>query len=1690
MATPGSSQPIYPFMSQLHVRTTTKRHMQTESANHPSSPPTVAVSASFTAEPIETVLRFWLQELHHDAKIEFAPYHQVFQQLLDPSSLFGQSENSINVVLLNFEDWLLNESTSDRQATHRIQQRAAEFVSAVRACSARTSVPLLIVFCEPSPSCSYREQLAAIEIDIATQLVPDSNVHVVKSQEILATYPVEHYFDVNTNESAHVPYTSLYFSALATMIARRFDAIARRPSKVIVVDCDQTLWRGVCGEVGAEGVRIDTFFADLQRQLISQRESGMLICLCSKNVEQDVWNVFDHNPEMVVRREHIVASRINWTAKSENLRSLADELQLGLDSFVFLDDNPIECAEVRANAPEVLTLQLPSDEQSIPHFLKHVWPFDVLSVTDEDRDRADRYTENASREKLRASTPTLQDFLNSLELTINIRDCHAEDLPRVAQMTQRTNQFNTTTIRRTEPEVAAWIGAANRGCFVVDVKDKFGDYGIVGAALHEQSNDELRVDSLMLSCRALGRTVEHHMLRELAAIATRRKLDRVTVSFRSSERNEPARKFLETALAEVSASRKDTDDNGAAFIFPVDSLSKLSLDAMTSTDTQLEASTTPSVTRLVDSRSLLMNRIATELNDPFVVLQEATESQPRPNMDEPFVAPHSTLEKQVADIWMTTLNLTEVGINDPFKELGGTSLHMVQLQTRFQHVLGRNISITELFSLPTIASQVAKVERQDSNHSPQPTVTKPRCDQMHQDGIAIIGMAGRFPSAENVREFWSNIVKGVNCIVDLKPEELNLPPDSPLRDDPSLVLKGSTIRDADKFDAKFFGIYPKEAEVMDPQHRLLLESCWHAMEDAGYVPETTDASVGVYAGCYMDTYILSSIESNPDMIASLADSFHGGSLQTELGNDKDYLATRVSYLLDLDGPAMTIQTACSTSLVAISQACLSLQAGMCDMALAGGATVKFPQNRGYLYTEDGMVSPDGRCRTFDAKARGTIFGDGVGVVLLKRYADAVADGDDIYAVIKGWGLNNDGKAKVGYTAPSVDGQAGAIAKAHQIAGFTADTISYVEAHGTGTPLGDPIEIDALTRTFRQTSDKKQYCAIGSVKTNIGHLDVAAGVAGIIKVSMALNEKVLPPSLNFEEPNPKIDFENSPFFVNTKLSDWKCDGPRRAGLSSFGVGGTNAHVVVEESPERLSLPSSQPYHLVRLSARSKDALDAVTNDFIDYLDSNPEANLADICYTLQTGRRTFNYTRILAASDVADAASTLKQRPAQRVFDGHQVRRNNAVAFLFPGQGSQHVNMGRALYESEPAFRQAFDECSEILTTRHDLDLRQLLFRDESDSNVDVNQTTIAQPGIFSISYSLARLWQSRGIQPSVMLGHSVGEFVAACIAGVFSLEDALHLVASRGSVMQDLPSGSMMAVRLSEAELRPLLPNDVVIAAVNSPALCVVSGPTNLVEAFAADLEAGKLATKANCRPLHTSHAFHSPIMQPAVAAFSKVIENVTLNAPQIPIISTVTAEQLTERQATDPNYWADHVRATVRFSNALETLLQDSKPVLLEVGPGQVLGTLARQHTAVDDHVILSSSPHAQQSHSPTKHFLTTTGRLWQAGVEIDWNALHANEQRFRVHLPTYPFERKRHWFSMEETASDPSVAKRAAGTESQTPSAVPPESIESTPTHLATATNGVPAAQTNGHDVVQRVIQNQLQLLNQQLEVWRNRR
>ncbi|MBV7338360.1 type I polyketide synthase [Chloroflexi bacterium TSY] len=889
------------------------------------------------------------------------------------------------------------------------------------------------------------------------------------------------------------------------------------------------------------------------------------------------------------------------------------------------------------------------------------------------------------------------------------------------------------------------------------------------------------------------------------------------------------------------------------------------------------------------------------------------------------------------------------------------------------------------------------------------------------DGIAIVGMAGRFPSAQNLDEFWDNLRNGVNCIIPIPDDELELSKSDAAvaKDNPNYIKKAAAVEDADMFDAAFFGIYPKEAQAMDPQHRIFLECSWQALEDAGYNPDTYEGAIGVFAGSYMNTYILSSLDTHPDFMTSLANSFHGGSLQTELGNDKDYLATRVSFKLNLRGPGLTIQTACSTSLVAVAQACQNLMSYQCDMALAGTATLRFPQKRGYLYEEDGMVSPDGRCRTFDANARGTIFGNGVGVVLLKRVEDAIADGDSIYAVIRSWGLNNDGGTKVGYTAPSADGQMEAIATAHALADISADTITYIEAHGTGTPLGDPIEIDALVRAFRLTTDAKQFCAIGSAKTNIGHLDCAAGVAGLIKTALSLTHRQIPPSLHFETPNPNIDFENSPFYVNTELSDWNPGSmPRRAGISSFGVGGTNAHVVVEEAPALEINPPQRKSQLVTLSARSEKALDAMTANLVAYLRKNQDLELADVAHTLHVGRKTFGHTRIVVADSAEDAAMILEKNSSQRVYTHHQVRRNIPVVFMFPGQGSQYINMGRDLYESESVFRQHFDRCADILTQILNFDIRPLIYPTAElplAEQQQINQTSVAQPGIFAVEYAIAQMWMAMGIQPQAFIGHSVGEFVAACLAGIFSLEDALALVAARGRLMQDLPSGSMMAVRTSEQKLLPLLPPDVEIGAINGPLLCVISGPTESVDMLQKKLEEQDIV----CRALRTSHAFHSAMMDPVIEPFSAQINEVTLRPPQVPILSTVTTEWLTPEQATDPTYWAAHLRKTVRFSESVGQLLAEQTSILLEVGPGQTLSTLARQHPMQHEkQVILSSSPHVQQQISHVEFILQTLGRLWQAGVDIDWSALYSGEQRKRVHLPTYPFERKRFWYDTGEFA------------------------------------------------------------------------
>lgn len=874
--------------------------------------------------------------------------------------------------------------------------------------------------------------------------------------------------------------------------------------------------------------------------------------------------------------------------------------------------------------------------------------------------------------------------------------------------------------------------------------------------------------------------------------------------------------------------------------------------------------------------------------------------------------------------------------------------------------------------------------------------------------IAIIGMVGRFPGAKNIEEFWHNLRDGVESITSFTDEELKSSGiDTDTLNNPNYVKAGTVLENVELFDASFFGFNPREAETLDPQQRLFLECAWEALENAGYDSDQYQGLVGVYAGAGMNSYMFN-LYSNQNIKNSI-DHY-----QLFISSDKDFLTTRVSYKLDIEGPSVGIQTACSTSLVAVHLACRSLLSGECDIALAGGVSVSSSsQKAGYLYKEGAILSPDGHCRAFDANARGTVSGNGVGIVVLKRLEEAIADGDSIHAVIKGSAINNDGALKVSYTAPRIDTQAKVIKAAQTIAEVDPETISYIEAHGTGTSLGDPIEIAALTQAFHGGSQKKNYCAIGSVKTNIGHLDTAAGVTGLIKTVLALKHRQIPPSLHFEQPNPQIDFDNSPFFVNTQLSQWETNGtPLRAGVSSFGIGGTNAHVILEETPPTQSSSSSRPWQLLLFSAKTESALETATTNLVAHLKQHPNLNLADAAYTLQVGRRAFDHRRMVLCDNYDDAVTVLENLDPQRTFTHFQEPINRQVTFMFPGQGSQYVNMGKQLYEAEPVFREHIDECCEILKSHLDVDLRTILYPNQEKTEFatqQLQQTQITQPALFVIEYALAKLWMSWGIFPVAMIGHSIGEYVAACLAGVFSLEDALKLVAVRGRLMQQLPKGAMLSVGLDQEAIQSCLNEKLSLAVINAPTNCVVSGTESAIEELQQELQLAGV----NCRRLHTSHAFHSAMIDSILGIFTQEVKQVNLNPPEIPFISNLTGTWITSSEATDPSYWTKHLRHTVRFSTGIAELIKDEEQLLLEVGPGRTLNTLAKQQTK--DAIILSSMRHPKDEQSDVAFLLNSLGRLWLAGVQVNWFGFYAEEKRHRIPLPTYPFERQRYWIESQ---------------------------------------------------------------------------
>lgn len=873
--------------------------------------------------------------------------------------------------------------------------------------------------------------------------------------------------------------------------------------------------------------------------------------------------------------------------------------------------------------------------------------------------------------------------------------------------------------------------------------------------------------------------------------------------------------------------------------------------------------------------------------------------------------------------------------------------------------------------------------------------------------IAIVGMSAHLPGAASLAQYWRNLRDGVSSIHRLTDEELTeagVPPGLLRHRD--YVPYAARLEQFDHFDAEFFGLSLKDAAIMDPQHRQFLECAWEALENAGHMPDSHDGRIGVFGGCGMGSYFYFNLCSNPDLVEGT-----GMFLLRHTGNDKDFLVTRVSHIFDLDGPSVNVQTACSTSLVATHYACQSLLNGECDMALAGGVTIELPHGRGYLYKENEILSPDGQCHAFDHRAKGTVFGSGAGVVVLRRLADALADGDHIWAVIKGSAVNNDGAAKAGYLAPSVEGQADAIAEAHAMAGVTADSIDYVECHGTGTYLGDPIEVAALTQAFAATSNKVGHCRIGSVKTNIGHLDTAAGVASLIKATMALHHHQMPPSLGFERPNPDIDFENSPFRVNDRLTDWpRRDHPRRAGVNSLGVGGTNAHVVLEEAPNAPpSEESDWPFQIITVSGRTKAALDANTARLAAHLRANTDQPFADVAWTLRTGRRAFEKRRLVVARDHLDAAMLLEQSGSRRVHT-HDAMSRPDIVFLFPGGGAQYVGMARDLYETEPVFAEWIDRGLSHLETLDSRSIRDLWCPDpgnEAQATEALRQPSLQLPLIMIVEYALAQLWMSWGIQPAAVAGHSMGENTAACIAGVMSFEDCIGLVHLRGTLFDSVEKGGMLSVALPAEDLRPLLGDALDLGAVNSPGLSVASGPSAALMTLETELRRREIEFQR----IPIDIAAHSRMLDPILDRFRSYLQKITLNPPTIPITSNRTGVMMTDEEATSPDYWVSHLRGTVQFTHCLDTLSDRQNRIYLEVGPGKALSALARQCEGIPATQVLSSLRHPEEEIEDDRHMLEVLGRIWALGGDFDWDQIWGNARRNRVPLPTYAFQRSRYF-------------------------------------------------------------------------------
>lgn len=970
----------------------------------------------------------------------------------------------------------------------------------------------------------------------------------------------------------------------------------------------------------------------------------------------------------------------------------------------------------------------------------------------------------------------------------------------------------------------------------------------------------------------------------------------------------------------------------------------------------------------------------------------------RPDMDMLYKAPKAKIEIEIAAAWQDVLGISGIGVNDNFFELGGNSLMaqrtIAHIKEQYQHI----IPVTKLYQYPTIAGLSAYL--QGAHTQARKTAAPKNIDRTITD-IAIIGMDCNFPGATTIEEFWEVLKSGKETISFFNDEDIDSSIPDDIKNDATYVKARGVLKDVDMFDASFFGINPRLAELMDPQHRLFLQSSRNLLEKTGYLSEKCDCVTGVFVGCSSSTYFNNNVIGHKDKIEQQ------GRFSMLSVTDKDYISTRTAYHLNLNGPAVNVNSACSTSLLAVAQAVESLRAGQCEIAIAGGAAVHVPVHSGHLYQEGAVYSIDGHCRPFDANAKGTVFSDGVGAVLLKPLSDAERDGDVIYGVIKGIGINNDGNNKGSFSAPSAEGQGQAISMALQDAKVLPENVTYIEAHGTATPLGDPIEIEGLKIAFGE-QDKKQYCAIGSVKSNMGHMAHAAGVAGLIKTTLALHHQQLPPSIHYTVANPAIDFANSPFVVNDELKNWHSNHERIAGVSSFGVGGTNVHVVLQEyasGKQKETVVDDRP-QIITWSARNLESVNAYGQQLLQFAKTHPAESIANIAYTLQTTRQNFAVRNSIVVKNMDDFIARLSETEKLSATANTLQQKETNITFMFPGQGSQYAGMGYQLYKNEPVYKAAVDECAELLLQEMGEDIRPVIFSQNDDAAEKLKNTYYTQPAIFVTGYAIAKLYMSWGISPNAMMGHSVGEFVAAHIAGIFSLQDALKVVATRARLISHLPGGTMLSVRAAKNAIESFLTDDVSVAAINAPNLCVLSGNDNAIDKLATILNENGIANK----PLRTSHAFHSAMMDEAVAPLLEVINTVHLHIPRIPILSTVTAAWMKDEEATSALYWAHHLRATVNFSGAVTVMENDMHPVFLETGPGTTTNILVKQHGSEPGKRSFSALDTGAKT-DETMAVKRALGKLWQYGVEVNWEKLYQQNYQVLHHLPTYAFDKKRFW-------------------------------------------------------------------------------